>query len=61
MIPMAHASDGGGSIRRPACHTGVLGLRPQSKRWRPSHAIRPARRRRQSFPYPVRARQCADA
>jgi amidase len=32
MTPMAHASDGGGSIRHPACHNGVFGLKPSRGR-----------------------------
>ncbi|MFB9262787.1 amidase [Bradyrhizobium erythrophlei] len=32
MTPMAHASDGGGSIRHPACHNGVFGIKPSRGR-----------------------------
>lgn len=33
MIPMAQASDGGGSIRNPACQCGVYGLKPSRGRF----------------------------
>ena len=32
LTPMAHANDGGGSIRLPACHNGVFGLKPSRGR-----------------------------
>ena len=28
VLPLAEASDGGGSIRTPACHSGLVGLKP---------------------------------
>ena len=31
-VPMAVGTDGGGSIRRPACHTGIVGWKPSTGR-----------------------------
>ena len=32
-VPAAIDTDGGGSIRRPACHTGLVGYKPSIGRW----------------------------
>jgi aspartyl-tRNA(Asn)/glutamyl-tRNA(Gln) amidotransferase subunit A len=32
-VPAAIGTDGGGSIRRPACHTGLVGWKPSIGRW----------------------------
>jgi aspartyl-tRNA(Asn)/glutamyl-tRNA(Gln) amidotransferase subunit A len=32
-VPAAIGTDGGGSIRRPACHTGLVGYKPSIGRW----------------------------
>jgi aspartyl-tRNA(Asn)/glutamyl-tRNA(Gln) amidotransferase subunit A len=32
-VPAAIGTDGGGSIRRPACHTGLVGHKPSIGRW----------------------------
>jgi aspartyl-tRNA(Asn)/glutamyl-tRNA(Gln) amidotransferase subunit A len=40
MGPLAIAQDGGGSIRRPASHTGLVGLKPSLSAW-PRHAALP--------------------
>jgi aspartyl-tRNA(Asn)/glutamyl-tRNA(Gln) amidotransferase subunit A len=33
LVPAALGTDGGGSIRRPASHTGLVGYKPSSGRW----------------------------
>ena len=33
LVPAAIGTDGGGSIRRPACHTGLVGWKPSIGRW----------------------------
>jgi aspartyl-tRNA(Asn)/glutamyl-tRNA(Gln) amidotransferase subunit A len=37
--PLAIAQDGGGSIRRPASHTGLVGLKPSLGMWPRTHAL----------------------
>lgn len=37
--PLAIAQDGGGSIRRPASHTGLVGLKPSLSAWPRQHAL----------------------
>jgi aspartyl-tRNA(Asn)/glutamyl-tRNA(Gln) amidotransferase subunit A len=37
--PLAIAQDGGGSIRRPASHTGLVGLKPSLGAWPRQHAL----------------------
>jgi aspartyl-tRNA(Asn)/glutamyl-tRNA(Gln) amidotransferase subunit A len=32
-VPAAIGTDGGGSVRRPACHTGLVGFKPSIGRW----------------------------
>lgn len=32
LVPLALGTDGGGSIRRPACHTGLVGFKPSTGR-----------------------------
>ena len=32
LVPIAVGTDGGGSIRRPACHTGLVGFKPSTGR-----------------------------
>lgn len=42
MVALATASDGGGSVRIPACYTGLFGLKPTQGRipWGPEEALR---------------------
>jgi aspartyl-tRNA(Asn)/glutamyl-tRNA(Gln) amidotransferase subunit A len=37
--PLAIAQDGGGSVRRPASHTGLVGLKPSLSAWPRLHAL----------------------
>ena len=37
--PLAIGQDGGGSIRRPACHTGLVGLKPSLSAWPREHVF----------------------
>jgi len=37
--PLAIAQDGGGSIRRPASHTGLVGLKPSLSAWPRQHML----------------------
>lgn len=37
--PLAIAQDGGGSIRRPASHTGLVGLKPSLSAWPRDHVL----------------------
>lgn len=39
MAPLAIAQDGGGSIRRPASHTGLVGLKPSLSAWPRQHML----------------------
>ena len=39
MAPLAIGTDGGGSIRRPACHTGLVGLKPSIGRVARHHSF----------------------
>ncbi len=39
IAPLAIGQDGGGSIRRPASHTGVVGLKPSLSMWPREHAL----------------------
>jgi aspartyl-tRNA(Asn)/glutamyl-tRNA(Gln) amidotransferase subunit A len=40
LVPLALGTDGGGSIRRPASHTGLVALKPSIAPWRASTACR---------------------
>jgi len=39
IAPLAIAQDGGGSIRRPASHAGVVGLKPSLSAWPRQHVL----------------------
>jgi aspartyl-tRNA(Asn)/glutamyl-tRNA(Gln) amidotransferase subunit A len=39
IAPLAIAQDGGGSIRRPASHAGIVGLKPSLSAWPREHAL----------------------
>lgn len=39
IAPLAIGQDGGGSIRRPASHTGVVGLKPSLSAWPREHVL----------------------
>jgi aspartyl-tRNA(Asn)/glutamyl-tRNA(Gln) amidotransferase subunit A len=39
IAPLAIAQDGGGSIRRPASHAGVVGLKPSLSAWPREHVL----------------------
>lgn len=39
IAPLAIAQDGGGSIRRPASHTGLVGLKPSLSAWPRQHQL----------------------
>jgi aspartyl-tRNA(Asn)/glutamyl-tRNA(Gln) amidotransferase subunit A len=39
IAPLAIAQDGGGSIRRPASHTGLVGLKPSLSMWPRHHQL----------------------
>jgi len=39
IAPLAIAQDGGGSIRRPASHTGLVGLKPSLSMWPRVHML----------------------
>lgn len=41
IAPLAIGQDGGGSIRRPASHTGIVGLKPSLSAW-PRHHVLPS-------------------
>src|SRR5204862_4546329 len=42
LVALATASDGGGSVRIPACYTGLVGLKPTNGRipWGPEEMLR---------------------